>query len=174
MIAPARSTVVWSAVLALAACGSSPNNPPAAADGADGLAAGDADAGRDGDGAPEAGIIFDAGPNCPSSFTARAEGASCFKVTTACDYPEGRCACLLCEVNADNFGFAWSCRRWDSGGAGCPARSPAPGSACAEAGLECRYAASCSVPVGDDLECRDGAWQAASPRPACGYRMCPS
>jgi hypothetical protein len=170
--------VVWAAVLALASCGSSPNDPPPA-DGAAGLSGGEAGAGEDGhsdrddDDAPE-GILFDAGPNCPSSFTARAEGASCFKVTLACDYPEGRCGCLLCEVNAENFGFAWSCRRWDSGGPGCPARAPAPGSTCANAGQECRYAASCSVPVGDDLECRDDTWQAATPQPACGYRMCPS
>jgi hypothetical protein len=182
MIAAASSTVALSAVLALclAACSSSPNNPPpheagveAGADTAAEAGAPDAPDDVVGDG-PIEGVLFDAGPNCPSSFTARAEGDSCFRVVTACDYPEGRCGCLVCEVDAQSFGYVWSCRRWDTGGPSCPARSPQPGSACDDPGRVCRYSAYCSISVGDDVECQpDGRWGAAEAKPACGYRMCP-
>jgi hypothetical protein len=173
MSADARSTVAFSLVLALAACGSSQNNLNDS-----GAAAGDAAAEA---GAREDAAVPDAsgeggsgvGLGCPSSFTARAEGAPCFSVLTACDYPEGRCGCLVCEMNASSFGFAWACRRWDSGGNGCPARAPAEGAPCDGNGLVCRYGAYCSVSVGDDLECKDGLWQSAATREPCGYRACP-
>lgn len=159
--------------LALAACSSSANNPPVS-----GAAAGDAAAdaaGDAGDGpardAPETGSGV--GLGCPSSFTARPVGTPCFSIQSTCDYPEGRCGCLVCEMSTSNFGFAWSCRPWDSGGNGCPTRSPAAGDPCEAAGLVCRYDAYCSVSVGDDLECKDGTWQAAAKLDPCGYRSCP-
>jgi hypothetical protein len=163
----ARSTVAMSIVLAFAAaCSSSSNNPtrPYVAPGDAGLEAADASPSESGSGV---------GLGCPATFTARAEGAPCFSVLTACDYPEGRCGCLVCEMNMSTFGYAWACRRWDSGGAGCPTRAPAAGSPCDGAGLVCRYGAYCSVSVGDDLECRDGTWQPAPKLEACGYRSCP-
>jgi hypothetical protein len=167
MRAAASSTVVLLALLA-AACGSSPNDPPPDA----GTGRPDADAASgDGGGADHDG--GGVGSGCPESFTARAEGVPCFRVLTACDYPEGRCGCLLCELGPSSFGYAWSCRPWDSGGAGCPARSPPKGSSCDTAGLKCRFGAYCSVSVGDDLECADGTWQPAPPLDPCGYRSCP-
>ena len=181
MTANARATGVLAAVLALAtpACSSSPNGPP--------RDAGDARVGNDdaddfeagpetGDAAPEttdARTLLDGGPRCPASYAARAEGETCFGVVIGCDYPEGRCGCLVCEVDAQHFGYVWSCRRWDSGGAGCPARSPPLGSTCDGPGEQCRYGAYCSVSVGDDLECDNGSWQPAPPVDACGYRLCP-
>jgi hypothetical protein len=177
MSAGARSTLALSValVLALAACSSSANNPPvreaaasdASADAGAAVEAGDGPT-RD---VPEAGTGV--GLGCPSSFTARAVGTPCFSIQTACDYPEGRCGCLVCEMSTSNFGFAWSCRPWDSGGNGCPARAPAAGEPCDAAGLVCRYDAYCSVSVGDDLECKDGTWQAAAKLDPCGYRSCP-
>jgi hypothetical protein len=171
MFAPARSTAMMSVVLALgAACGSSPNGPtgPYAGNGGDAAAGADATPG-DAIAETNSGV----GLKCPDSFTGRAEGAPCFTVLTACDYPEGRCGCLVCEMGTQSFGYAWSCRPWESGGAGCPARSPPLGSPCDAAGLQCRYGAYCSVSVGDDLVCLDGTWQPAPPLDACGYRSCP-
>ena len=111
----------------------------------------------------------------PASFTTRAEGDPCYAVLSACDYPEGRCGCVVCEVDAKSFGYVWSCRGWDTGGDGCPARSPRAGSACDTLGLPCRYGASCGISVGDDLDCGvSGTLEAAPPEPACGYPMCPS
>jgi hypothetical protein len=174
MSADARSTVLVSIALALvAACSSSANNPP----GVSGAAGVRGDAGTD---AAEAGS--EVGPTeggsgvglgCPASYGARAEGTPCFSVLTACDYPEGRCGCLVCEMNASSFGYAWTCRHWDSGGFGCPPRAPDLGAPCDGEGLVCRYGAYCSVSVGDDLECRGGSWQAAPKLEACGYRSCP-
>jgi hypothetical protein len=173
------------ALLALgAACGSSLNGPTGVyADGGAALGGGDA---HDGDtaadrAAAETGGVetgseagSGVGLQCPSSFTGRADGTPCFSVLTACDYPEGRCGCLVCELGPQSFGFAWSCRRWDSGGVGCPARSPASSSPCDVEGLVCRYAAYCSVSVGDDLQCQGGTWQPAPPLDKCGYRSCPN
>ena len=167
---------MMSVVLALgAACGSSPNGPTGPY--ADARPDADDDGTADDDGATGdasgAETTSGVGLKCPDSFTGRAEGAPCFTVLTACDYPEGRCGCLVCEMGTQTFGYAWSCRPWESGGAGCPARSPTLGSPCDGGGLQCRYAAYCGVSVGDDLECRDGTWQAAAPLAACGYRSCP-
>jgi hypothetical protein len=190
MSAPRRSTASEAAVvLALlawsAGCSSSPNGPTGgafawdgaavpedafAAEGGDGEAA-DADAPGD---VLEAGAGGDGGPRCPESFTARAEGATCYTLLRGCDYPEGRCGCQICQAAPQGFGYIWSCRRWDSGGVSCPARSPAAGSPCDGPGLQCRYGAYCSISVGDDLQCLDGTWQPAAPLEACGYRVCPS
>jgi hypothetical protein len=157
-------------VLGVVSCGSSPNGPTGVY--ADAATTGDADA-TVGDAHPfadETGV----GLGCPSSYTARAEGTPCFSILTACDFPEGRCGCLVCELGATSFSYTWSCRPWESGGVGCPARAPAMGSPCDGEGLVCRYAAYCSVSVGDDLECRGGTWQPAAARQACGYRTCPA
>jgi hypothetical protein len=182
MPAAARLNVAACVLLAAslgAACGSSPNSPTGVyADG--GAVGGGGDARGDGDaadaGAETSGAETGSGVGltCPSSFTGRADGTPCFSVLTACDYPEGRCGCLVCELGAQSFGFVWACRPWDSGGAGCPTRSPAMGSPCHGEGTVCRYAAYCSVSVGDDLECHSGTWQPAPPLDACGYRSCPN
>ena len=183
MHAAARLNVAACAFLALgvsgASCGSSPNGPTgvyaggaALADGGDAAGVRDADDARAETSGTETGTGV--GLGCPSSYTGRAEGTPCFTVLTACDYPEGRCGCLVCELGPQSFGFAWSCRRWDSGGVGCPARSPASSSPCDVEGLVCRYAAYCSVSVGDDLQCQGGTWQPAPPLDKCGYRSCPN
>jgi hypothetical protein len=175
------ATVLASTALALftVACGSSPNDPPPDAGWAHPAdAAGDAEAGSGDGGTPVDGAAPDSpgggvGLTCPPTFMARADGTPCFSVLTACDYPEGRCGCLICEMGAQAFGYAWSCRPWNAGGAGCPERSPPMGSPCDSPGLKCRFGAYCSVSVGDDLECSGGTWQPAPPLDACGYRSCP-
>jgi hypothetical protein len=172
MSASARSTWALSVALVLVACSSSANNPPVREAAADSAAANDGaadDVAADAS-VPETGT--GAGLGCPSSFTTRVVGTPCFSMT-ACDYPEGRCACLPCEMPGSSFGFAWQCRPWDSGGNGCPARSPAAGEPCDAAGIVCRYDAYCSVSVGEDLECKDGVWQAAAKLDPCVYQSCP-
>jgi hypothetical protein len=176
MFAAARSTVAMAVVLALGGCGSSPNGPTGVyADGAAGPAdAGAVDTGPDvvvEGGLSEAGTGV--GVGCPATFRGRTEGTPCFGVLGTCDYAEGRCGCIVCGVGANGFGFAWSCRPWESGGAGCPSRSPAPGSPCDGEGLVCRFDAYCSVSVGDDLTCMGGTWQPAPPLAPCGVRVCP-
>ena len=153
MFAPVDSTVAVFAVLALcAACGSSPERSrrgptPTARRGAD---AGDDGRGRRrrprvGDASGARDDERRAASTVPTRTRRRAEGAPCFTVLTACDYPEGRCGCLLCEMDIQSFGYAWSCRHWDSGGAGCPARSPPLGSPCDGAGLRAATARTAAI-----------------------------
>lgn len=191
-VGPAMLALAVVLTFAATACSSSPNGPATDAarpagerdgsvDAAVDAAAENADAAADAtddatdaatDDATDATTLLDGGPRCPRSFTARAEGDTCFSVVSACDYPEGRCGCLVCEVDSQSFGYVWACRPWASGGAGCPARSPPIGSACDSPGEQCRYGAYCSVSVGDNLECKEGTWQPAAPLEACGHRMC--
>jgi len=163
--------VAMALVLALGGCGSSPNGPTGPY--ADGGRPGEVDGGP-GDGGPDAPELGTGlGLGCPDSFTGRAEGTPCFTPLGGCDYPEGRCGCLVCGVGANGFGFAWSCRPWESGGAGCPPRAPAKGDACDAEGIVCRFGGYCSIAVGDDLTCTGGTWQPAQPLEPCGFRACP-
>jgi hypothetical protein len=69
------------------------------------------------------------------------------------------------------------CRRWDTGGNGCPALAPVEGTACATNGQFCTYGGFCGTAVGDDLMCTGNEWQLLpSPpglcgRPVCGQRL---
>jgi len=136
------------------------------------------DAGADG----AAGATHDAGadraPTCPASFTTLAEGAACpVPDGVTCDYAEGRCGCLPCSSGttvATPNGY-WSCRKWDSGGQGCPATSPPVGSSCATPDLFCTYGGLCSISVGDNVQCKSGTWQLMpSAAGSCILRMCAS
>jgi hypothetical protein len=116
----------------------------------------------------------DRAPSCPAAYTSLAEGAPCATASgVSCDYPQGRCECLPCAAASGAVSSLWSCRAWDTGGPGCPAKSPPVGSACSTPNLFCTYGGLCSISVGDDLECVNGAWQKVpSPLGSCVFRMC--
>jgi hypothetical protein len=117
----------------------------------------------------------DRAAGCPASFTALADGAQCpVAAGTSCDYVEGRCGCLPCSNGTGTTTQnSWACRAWDTGGTGCPARSPAPGSACTTPQQFCTYGGFCGISVGDDLECVGGVWQRmVSVTGSCALRMC--
>jgi hypothetical protein len=127
----------------------------------------------------DAGVVADAaaeGPanpaGCPASYAATT-GALCSSGNITCDYEEGRCACESCRGTDGGFASKFTCRNWDSGGAGCPARSPSVGSTCATAGQTCDYDGFCSVSVGDNLMCVNGHWQQEpSPLGTCILPSC--
>jgi hypothetical protein len=111
-------------------------------------------------------------PQCPASFTALAPGSACPLPNAACDYDEGRCRCEPCS-NDGGFSSGWGCRKWDSGGAGCPPMSPPIGSACSTPQQFCTYGGICAIPVGDNLECLNGHWQPfQSPVGSCALPRC--
>jgi hypothetical protein len=119
--------------------------------------------------------------SCPSSYAAGIQtglaGLACsVQESAACDYAEGRCSCLPCaSTDGTSPHGIWSCRAWDSGGAGCPAISPLAGTACPTANQFCTYGGLCSVAVGDDLECKAGFWQQMiSAAGSCVLGMCPT
>jgi hypothetical protein len=114
--------------------------------------------------------------SCPSTYAAAVhtglEALPCSVQVPACEYAEGRCSCLPCTSTGTPHG-TWSCRAWDSGGAGCPAISPLAGTACSTANQFCTYGNLCSVSVGDNLECKDGFWQQMiSAAGSCIVSMC--
>lgn len=123
--------------------------------------------------------------SCPGAFAA-AQGASCpSSGPIACDYDEGRCACV-CEGTTTS----WKCRvrsdvPFDSHGiappdAGppCPAARPLAGTRCGETYLFCEYCDICgdaALSFGPCMTCgRDGYWvTAADPAAACAPYSCP-
>jgi hypothetical protein len=112
-------------------------------------------------------------PKCPATFSTRVVGATCASDTGTCDYVEGRCRCDSCFNVDGGQGTRWNCRKWDSGGSGCPAKSPAIGSTCSTPNLFCTYGGLCSIPVGDNVECKGGTWQSfQSPLGTCAYPAC--
>ena len=114
-------------------------------------------------------------PSCPATFTSLGDGAPCPVASgTSCDYAQGRCGCLPCSSGSGgSVSQGWFCRAWDTGGQGCPPRSPPVGSACSTPNLFCTYGGQCSISVGDNVECTGGTWQRfVSPVGSCALRMC--
>ena len=112
-------------------------------------------------------------PKCPTSFTALAVGATCALDAGTCNYPEGRCRCDSCFNTDGGQGSRWNCRKWDTGGPGCPTKSPPIGSSCTTPGLFCTFGGFCSISVGDDVQCTGGVWQLfPSPVGSCAYPRC--
>jgi hypothetical protein len=121
-----------------------------------------------GDAATDAGLPS----KCPASYAAVLVGTSCLDLVT-CDYDEGRCGCLLCQVTPELFLDVWSCRGWNAAGPGCPPKSRPVGSSCNTSGQTCNYDALCSISVGDNLVCQGGKWQKQpSPLGTCAVQMC--
>jgi hypothetical protein len=111
------------------------------------------------------------GDPCPIEFTGN--GVDAGFLNGACDYDEGRCQCLPCEKLALDTGHMWSCRRWDSGGPGCPPLSPTPGASCSTPELGCDYDGCGRPQVGYDLKCTDGRWVGrASNNVGCALPRC--
>jgi hypothetical protein len=145
-----------------------------------GAAGSNPDAGAGGSGHVDAGVDHgaDRPPSCPATYTTVAEGSLCpVDVGTRCDYEKGRCGCLPCSTpnGGAGTGTIWSCRAWDSGGAGCPSSSPPIGSACTTPGQFCTYGGICGISVGDNVECTAGKWQKMiSPLGSCALQVCPT
>lgn len=99
---------------------------------------------------------------CPDTFAMVVEGSSCPANTGFCDYLEGRCGCAPCGTPPDTVeARRWTCRRWNTGGDGCPPSSPLAGSPCDLPGQFCTYGGACStIAVGDNLKCANGTWEA--------------
>jgi hypothetical protein len=117
----------------------------------------------------------DRSPSCPATYSTLAEGAPCpVPSGTSCDYAQGRCGCLPCSsASGSSLQSSWSCRAWDTGGTACPARSPAPGTACPTPEQFCTYGGFCGISVGDNLECLNGSWQRMiSAQGSCAIRTC--
>jgi hypothetical protein len=112
--------------------------------------------------------------SCPLSYVARAEGSSCPSDRDAgsvtCDYDEGRCGCVFCGGQGGSSGGRWTCRRWDSGGNGCPPLAPLVGDACGTPLLVCNYH-GCGVSVGWNVRCVAGYWDFAD-SPTCPAPTC--
>src|SRR5262249_31590059 len=89
-------------------------------------------------------------------------------------YELGRCGCMPCSSGSGGtVSQGWFCRAWDTGGQGCPPRSPPVGSTCTTPNLSCTYGGLCSISVGDHGQCTGGTWQRfASPVGSCALRMC--
>jgi hypothetical protein len=99
---------------------------------------------------------------CPDTFFSLPDNLDCSTAVNSpspvsCDYDEGRCGCVRCGEGFGT-GWAWSCRRWATGGTGCPALAPPSGSACEMPGQACYYGDGTSISVGLNLECRNGRW----------------
>jgi hypothetical protein len=110
--------------------------------------------------------------NCPATFSTVAVGATCDIDTSHCDYMEGRCHCEPCAGDGGE-GTRWDCRMWDTGGEGCPPRSPPIDSACSTPSLYCPFDSFCGVSVGDNVQCMGGLWQnIPSPLGTCIFPSC--
>jgi hypothetical protein len=97
-------------------------------------------------------------PGCPATYAEAAQHGTCAS-NLLCEYPEGRCECVLgCggPPPPPDAGMAWICTQTS---AGCPSpRGDAKlGAACTTPGLSCSYGACCS---GANQTCSDaGYWQ---------------
>ncbi|HVR02739.1 MAG TPA: hypothetical protein VMT47_11455 [Polyangia bacterium] len=115
-------------------------------------------------------------PPCPGAFDALPEGAACPvpKGLLQCDYDEARCGCLGCSSADGTPGAVWSCRKWGSGGEGCPNAPVLGGTACETPGQLCAYGTFCGVSAGGSFQCAHGYWQRAPSAPVtCAPRACP-
>lgn len=123
---------------------------------------------------------------CPGTWAAALQGASCASdVNLACDYDEGRCACVCFNTTV-----LWDCRNrdfFDLGNAtpldysfyffdACPTRRPLAGDACPHEGSVCYYDEVCGVrplSFGPALMCTNGYWEiTVDTGAACGPIHC--
>jgi hypothetical protein len=115
-------------------------------------------------------------PSCPANFGAPAESSPCSFTTgsVSCDYDDGRCGCIACRVSADSdvvLAGRWDCRRWDSGGSGCPPVRPLAGDACETPDLSCTYG-GCGISVGPSMQCSSGHWRPQALNGSCVIGLC--
>jgi hypothetical protein len=117
---------------------------------------------------------------CPNSFAAVSPGTTCPSAqlgSAFCDYPEGRCGCVMCvDPNIAGTLTTWSCRAWNAGTseAACPGSAPLAGSPCNAPDTICLYSPCGQIPIGDDLQCTDGFWQERSIDGTCVEQLCGS
>lgn len=130
---------------------------------------------------------FACAPNalaCPADFGDAADGG-CPLPTGACDYAEGRCACVECaDADGGRSHHAWTCRGWsdvgaftDDGGAAdvpgaCPPERPRLGTACDRAGFVCGYDSCDGVSLGPYLTCANGRWGVGPQTDLCNASRC--
>jgi len=104
------------------------------------------------------------GSACPSTFDGVTEGSACPNDGLICNYPRGRCACVVSrggpvlQIDASTQG-RWACQH--PGTAGCPMPRAPLGSACTANGLFCDYG-TCNVPGGTAEQCEGGIWKGAA------------
>jgi hypothetical protein len=96
------------------------------------------------------------GPSCPTTYTAAM--GTCTATASACEYPEGRCECVVScggPPPPEDAGAQWICSSTQQG---CPSpRGNAKiGATCTSPGQQCSYGACCS---GASQTCSDaGIW----------------
>jgi hypothetical protein len=107
---------------------------------------------------------------CPSSYGLVPLGSPCSPTGGFCDYPPGRCACIVpflggpIQEDASMQG-QWTCA---NPGANCPLRRPNLGTECSPEGVTCDYGV-CDFPGGAAQQCTGGIWvQAFVGCPAMG------
>jgi hypothetical protein len=118
---------------------------------------------------------------CPAAFDAGAGGAC--PVQGTCTYPEGRCACGLCNMGgvctdmcgpdidagpSIDGGYGptgpsardWACETWPPVAPGCPDPLPFLGTPCSAEGQTCgQFPCFCDpVDVGPGMQCTGGYW----------------
>jgi hypothetical protein len=105
---------------------------------------------------------------CPTTFAGAALDGTCTPSGTLCDYPQGRCDCVLNAlvgaapimlVDASAPASHWVCQ--NPANANCPTPRPLLGTFCGQPNLLCDYG-SCYVDGGTSEVCQGGVWQPAS------------
>jgi hypothetical protein len=118
---------------------------------------------------------------CPATFAA-AQSASCPSAAPlACDYDEGRCACL-CNGTTPT----WQCRSRSTidaisqasapSSSVCPTARPLIGTSCGAEGVECEYCQTCGagdLSFGPCMTCSNGYWRESVMNAACTSSGCP-
>jgi hypothetical protein len=121
---------------------------------------------------------------CPASFTSLHPASACPAPNgdLACDYAEGRCACIAC-TNAGAASSEWGCRQWvdvaaigpyaPDASASCPADLPELGAPCDYPDQTiCMYDPCGGVNLGHSVACADGYWQPALLTASCAIHAC--
>lgn len=105
-------------------------------------------------------------PSCPASFADIVPGAPCpasESTATFCDYDEGRCGCVPCQIDADAdagdaTGLMWNCAAWPEPDEGCDIRDRL-GGACTTSGKACGNMGGCgTISTSSARVCSDGHW----------------
>jgi hypothetical protein len=113
---------------------------------------------------------------CASSYAAAHSGSCTANVNLACDYAEGRCACVCRDTTV-----VWACRDRvvvdAQTGVSCPEPRPLVGTPCAPANALCPYDAICGnepLSFGPLLQCANGYWEATvDTAQSCTFFNCP-